>query len=152
MELVRRFRVPFSPLARCRGDVWNWFDEFFSPATNAPLIPAIDVEETDEAICVHAEIPGVDPQEVDVSIRDNVLTLRGEKHQDETSKTGNYHRVERRWGSFWRELALPADVDASRVEAKVHNGVLTITLPKAEAVKPKRIEIKAEQMPGPEPK
>ena len=144
MELVRRFRGPFSPLTRRNGELWNLFDELFGPAADLPLAPAVDVEETDEAIYVHAEMPGVEPEDVDVSIRDNVLTLRGEKHHDEPDKPENYHRIERRWGSFSRELALPADVDTSRVEAKAHNGVLTITLPKAEAVKPKRIEIKAE--------
>jgi len=106
--------------------------------------PALDVSETDDAVLVHAEIPGIDPKELNIAVVGDTLTIRGEK-KDESEQTGrNYHRVERRYGSFTRSLRLPALVDADQVTAKAGAGVLEIRLPKKEEAKAKRIEIKTD--------
>lgn len=207
MELARKSNRGFAPLARWPEDVFDWFDTFLRPV-GAGLMPTLDVEETDDAIIVEAEMPGVDPKDIDVSIRGNTLTIRGEKRAEyeagqesqgqgeqgaaevqaesraasqETTRPQEiaegrksaiegqgakehpeareghlvhrgpgrgrgeleYHRSERRWGTFVREITLPTGVDASKVQARCQNGVLTITLPKAETSKPRKIEVKS---------
>jgi HSP20 family protein len=110
------------------------------------LSPKIDVAESKDAIEVTAELPGVDEKDVDVTLADDVLTIRGEKRteRDEQDKDKNWHVVERGFGSFTRAIPLPFDADASKVEAKFDKGVLRIRLPKpAEAAKKQqKIEIK----------
>jgi len=106
--------------------------------------PALDVSETDDAVLVHAEIPGIDPKELDIAVVGDTLTIRGEK-KDETEREGrNFHRVERRYGSFTRSLRLPTPVDAEHVTARAAAGVLEIRLPKKEEARPKRIQIKTD--------
>ena len=155
VDLAKRTERATSPLARWPEDVWNWFDNFFSMpflgrSMGMGLVPALDLEETEDQIILSCELPGVEPKDVDVSIRGDVLTIRGEKRQGMESpqakegETREAHRVERRWGTFVREVTLPAGVDASMIEAKYHNGVLNISLPKSERARPKRIEVKAE--------
>jgi len=110
------------------------------------LSPKIDVAESKDAIEVTAELPGVDEKDVDVTLADDVLTIRGEKRteRDEQDKDKNWHVVERGFGSFTRAIPLPFDADASKVEAKFDKGVLHIHLPKPaeEAKKQQKIEIK----------
>lgn len=149
MQLTRRERQA-TPLARWPQDMLDWFDGLLS-APLAPfmgmgtgLVPAVDIEETEENIVVKVELPGVDPKDVEVSLRNDVLTIRGEKRQESEQKEGNYHRTERRYGSFTREIRLPMGFDASKIEAKAHNGVLRVCLPKSEKSKPTRIEVKTE--------
>jgi len=102
------------------------------------------VAETDEAVLVDVEVPGIDPATLDISVAGDILTIRGEK-QDQTGQEGhNYHRVERRYGSFTRSLTLPAPVEADKVEAKAHCGVLSIRLPKKESARLRKVEIQAE--------
>ncbi|MCZ6573785.1 MAG: Hsp20/alpha crystallin family protein [Planctomycetota bacterium] len=120
------------------------FNEFFSLGSVADgFHPALDVSETDDAVVVRAEVPGVDPQEIEVSVHGDILELRGEKKQQEEPKETGYYRVERSYGSFRRSLKLPAKVDAENVEAKAKDGILTLTLPKREDAKPRRIKVKA---------
>ncbi len=107
---------------------------------NYPL--ALDVAEDENHYIVRASVPGVAPDEVDVTLTDNVLTIKGETKSEENIDETNYHLRERRYGSFMRSITLPAAVDADQVEATHENGVLTLRLPKTEAVKPKRIAIK----------
>jgi HSP20 family protein len=104
--------------------------------------PALDIAETADAVTVHAEIPGVDPKDVEISISGNELTLRGEKREEHEEKGKAWHRVERRYGSFVRTVSLPAPVDAGKVEAVAQDGVLTVTMPKREEARPRRIEVK----------
>jgi HSP20 family protein len=103
---------------------------------------ALDVAEKDDAYIVKASLPGVNPEEVDITLTDNVLTIRGETKADNEIKQENYHLRERRFGSFMRSVTLPNAVDADKIEAVNENGVLTLTLPKAESVKPRKIEVK----------
>lgn len=104
--------------------------------------PAVDIYETGESIVIKAELPDVDQKDIDVRIEDNTLILRGErKHEDEVKKE-NYHRIERYFGTFQRSFTLPATINQEKVEANCEKGVLTITLPKKEEIKPKQINIK----------
>ncbi len=103
---------------------------------------ALDVAEKDDAYVVKASLPGVNPEDVDITLADNVLTIRGETKADNEIKEEHYHLRERRFGSFTRSVALPNAVDADKIEAVNENGVLTLTLPKAESVKPRKIEVK----------
>ncbi len=103
---------------------------------------ALDVAEKDDAFVVKASLPGVNPDDVDITLADNVLTIRGETKQDQEIKQENYHLRERRFGTFMRSVTLPNAVDADKIEAVNENGVLTLNLPKAESVKPRKIEVK----------
>ncbi len=125
------------------------FDRFFeSPWTEMPALgdwtPAIDVAEGKDAITVKAEVPGVDPKDIAVSLEGDLLTIKGEKEHKTEEKDERHHRVERSWGSFMRGVRLPSPVDGSKVSAAFKNGVLTITLPKTAAAKGTTIPIKAE--------
>lgn len=110
---------------------------------NALLAPSIDVKETDKAIEIQAELPGVDQKDVDVTYANGVLTIKGEKKAEKEENKAGYHFSERSYGSFLRSLAID-DIDANKIEANVDKGVLKITLPKASAAvaKTKKIEIK----------
>ncbi|MBU6390947.1 MAG: Hsp20/alpha crystallin family protein [Planctomycetota bacterium] len=105
-------------------------------------IPPIDLSETAEKITVKAEIPGIDPKEVDISIQGDTLLIKGEKKEEKEEKGKNYYRMERRYGGFSRSIDLPSSVDTNKVTAEYKNGVLEITLQKKEAVKPKQISVK----------
>ena len=103
---------------------------------------ALDVAEEDDKYVVTASLPGVAPEDVDITLTDNVLTIQGEISKDEAIEEQKYHLRERRFGRFIRSITLPNAVAADKVEAVSENGVLTLTLPKTEEVKPKRIEIR----------
>ena len=102
----------------------------------------MDVQETDDEIVVTASLPGVAPEDINVTIEDRVLSIRTESATEEESKDDNYVVRERRAGSYRRSLRLPESVDAENVESGYEHGVLTITLPKREETKAKRIEVK----------
>ena len=103
--------------------------------------PAVDIYETGDSIVIKAELPDVDQKDIDVRIDDNTLTIRGERKHESEVKKENYHRIERYFGSFQRSFKLPATVDQEQVCATCEKGVLTVTLPKKEEVKPKQINI-----------
>jgi HSP20 family protein len=95
--------------------------------------PAMDVAETEGEVVVKAEVPGIDPKEIDISLSGDVLTVKGEKKSEREEKKENYHLVERSYGSFLRSVTLPAAVNADKIEAHYEKGVLTITCPKGES-------------------
>ena len=103
---------------------------------------ALDVAEKNDAYIVKASVPGVAPEDVEVTLSDNVLTIKGEMKEDKEIKEETYHVRERRFGQFVRSVTLPMPVNADKIEAINENGVLTLTLPKAESTKPKRIEVR----------
>jgi len=103
--------------------------------------PSIDVIETDDSIKLKAELAGMDPKDISVEVQDNVLTLSGERRFQEEVKEDKYYRIERRYGSFSRSLALPQTVNEEGIEAKYENGVLEVVVPKAEIAKPKKISV-----------
>ena len=104
---------------------------------------ALDVFESDDDVTVKASIPGLKPEDIDISITGDVLTIKGETTEEKEEKQGNYHLRERRYGAFQRSTSLPTLVNADKAAAEFENGVLTLTLPKVEEVKPKSIQIKA---------
>ena len=125
-------------------------DHLFDDAFTRPLrlgnghwsMPTVDMYQTDNEIVVKAAIPGVKADDVQINVTGEVLTIKGEKRSEREEKEANYHVVERNYGSFSRSLKLPAAVELDKIEAKYDKGVLTVTCPKKEEVKPKAIEIK----------
>lgn len=125
----------------------NLFDSFFLRDTYEDLfpsvwMPAIDVAETDDEYVVKVELPGVNKDDVRITVQENILTVRGEKKRENERKESNFHRVERSYGSFQRSFTLPTTVRADKIDATYKEGLLTITLPKAEEAKPKAIDVK----------
>jgi HSP20 family protein len=104
---------------------------------------AVDVAEDENSYIVKASMPGVKPEDVEVTLQNHMLTIKGEAKEDKEFKEENYHVRERRYGSFMRSLSLPATVKAEKIEAKHEDGVLVVRLPKSEADKPKKIAVKA---------
>lgn len=103
--------------------------------------PRVDVEETDKEILVKADLPGVDPKNIEISVENGILTVRGEKKEEKEEKKKNYHRIERFAGAFYRALALPPGADAEKVSATSANGVVTIAIPKKPEAQSKKIAI-----------
>jgi HSP20 family protein len=103
--------------------------------------PRVDVEETAEAIVVHADLPGIDKKDLKVNLENNLLTIRGERKSEREEKGKNYYRSERAFGTFQRTFTLSERVKAESIKADYKNGVLTVTLPKAEEAKPRDISI-----------
>ena len=119
--------------------LYGWPTE---PGTRAWAPPA-DIHETDNELVVTADLPGVDLKSIDVRVENNVLSITGERKLQEAAENGNVHRVERLYGSFARSFMLSTPVDTAKVHANYKDGVLKITLPKAEQAKPKRIAIES---------
>jgi HSP20 family protein len=105
-------------------------------------IPACDVFEDQDAVKIVAEVPGVRPEDVKISLENNLLTIRGEKRQQAEEKTERVHRYERSYGSFERTFSLPTTVDPEKIDASYANGLLTVTIPKVERARPREIPVK----------
>ena len=114
---------------------------WIAPASAAGM--ALDVYETKEQVVVKAALPGIKPEETEVTITGDTLTIRGESKKENEIKEENYIRKERHFGSFARSVTLPAGLEADKAEATFENGVLTLKIPKSEQVKPKSIKVKA---------
>lgn len=113
-----------------------------SAALTSAWLPPVDVFEDQDSVKIAAEIPGVDFNDLTLSIENNVLTIRGEKRQEREDRTDRVHRYERTYGFFERSFVLPATVDPDRIEATLDNGVLMISVPKAEKARPRQIEVR----------
>ena len=137
---------PLGSLAGMEIDRLNrMFADFQNEAFNQAWVPAVDIYETDaHEVVIKAELPDVKKEDINVTFENNVLTLGGERKQEETTKREQYQRVERHFGSFSRSFTLPATVDASRIVASYKDGVLTIRLPRREEAKPKQISVNVE--------
>lgn len=125
------------PFALLRREMDELFDHFFrgfdiEPFENrvSGFTPRVNVTETDREINVSAELPGIDEKDIDVSLNNDILTLKGEKKEEKEDKGKDYYRMERSFGSFSRSIPVPAEVDTEKVTAKFRKGVLTITMPK----------------------
>ena len=123
------------------------FDSFFHGADepdllNGTWVPAVDVAEGNDAYTVKMELPGVNKDDVKITLESNILTIRGEKKAESEVNEKNYHRTERSYGSFQRSFTLPTSVKNDRIDAVYKDGILTVSLPKAEEAKPKQIEVK----------
>jgi HSP20 family protein len=151
-HLVRRS----TPAARIPDPFFRNFDRLFSDDLFRPFgfltrpneelgqaswLPAVDVRDSDEAFVFTAELPGIAKEAVEITVEDGVLTLKGERRFTENDEEKNYRRIERAYGSFARSFTLPSAVDAERIEASFDNGLLTVTVPKAELAKARKITI-----------
>ncbi len=103
--------------------------------------PAVDIYETKDNVVLKAELPGLEKKDFSIEIKDNMLTLKGERKFEKETKEENYYRMERAYGSFMRSFNLPASVDKDKVKAKFKDGILEVTVPKTEAAKPKQINV-----------
>ena len=149
--LARRREGPGSALDTFRREMDRLFEDFFGsfPVLRSGEgligVPTIDVAETDKEIEVHAELPGVRPEDVSISIVDDVLTIKGEKKVERETENRQWHAVERAYGAFSRSVSLPAPVDPDKARASYKDGVLSIVIPKRPEVQPRKIEIKVEK-------
>ena len=125
------------------------FDRMFGD-WNAPslwsedevVVPAFDVSETEKEYVISGEIPGIEPKDLEVTLTDGILTVKGEKKQESEEKEENYHRVERHYGSFQRSFRLPENIKRDDLDASYKDGILKLTLPKSEQSEVKKIEVK----------
>ena len=143
LTLRRPMRNPFSfhnEMGRIFGDLFA-SHEGGTDAEETSWMPTVDISETENGYEIRAELPGVSEDDVNVSVTDNVLTVKGEKRQEAETEGKNYRRVERRYGSFQRRFSLPTEVETDDIKAEFNGGVLTLSIPKPEAVKPTEIPI-----------
>ncbi|MFN7963027.1 MAG: Hsp20/alpha crystallin family protein [Thermoanaerobaculia bacterium] len=122
------FRFPLMPTLGEEMSTRNW-------------VPAVDIKETDEAFVIHAELPGLTKEDISITLENNVLRLAGERKFEKEMDKDNYHRIERAYGSFNRAFSLGTGVVAEKVNAQFKDGILTVTVPKAEETKPRKIAI-----------
>jgi len=145
MSIVRW--EPFSELMSLRDAMDRLFEESFvrprgalSPMGLSEL--ALDVYETENDVVINAAIPGIKPEDIDIAITGDTVSIKGELKQETKVEKANYYRQERRYGAFSRAVSLPVPISADKAEATFKDGVLTLTIPKAEEAKPKTIKIK----------
>lgn len=145
--LTRRY--PSAAFINRRDPLFELVERFFDRGNASPneavesasWIPPVDLLETETSFVFTAELPGLDKKDLDISLEDNVLTVSGERTFNKESENDNYHRVERAYGTFRRAFSLPTGVDADKVDAKFKDGLLTLSVPKSETAKPRRIAI-----------
>lgn len=140
--------VRWNPAVRRPIDLFNEFDRMFARPTTSYRTAenwglALDVIENEDGYTIKASVPGINPDDLEITLEDNVLTIKGEVESNEEIEQEKYHLRERRYGSFSRSVKFPVLVNSDAVEANYDKGVLTLAVPKAEEVKPKRIAIKA---------
>ena len=131
----------FDPLANLR-----LFEDAFTrmltePQTNRPWSPSVDIYETDNELVVKADLPDVDLKDIDVRVENQTLTIAGERKFEAQESGKGYHRIERNYGNFMRSFAVPNAFDTEKIGAAYKNGVLSVTLPKKEAAKPRQVKV-----------
>jgi HSP20 family protein len=138
---------PFRDMMTTQREFDRLFKEAFTPLfgeaelSTRTWAPPVDIYETENDIVLKAELPGVDPKDVEVRVEDSTLYLKGERKFEKEVKDENYHRVERSYGSFARSFSLPNSINAEKVKAEYKDGLLMLTLPKREEAKPRTIKI-----------
>jgi HSP20 family protein len=139
---------PFDEMMSMRESMDRLFEDFFSrrPRTSGPLVwqPALEVYETDHEVVVKAELPGIDPKSVGVTVTAEGLTIKGEAKAEHEDKGRNYYRRELRYGAFQRTIALPNEVKSDETKATFKQGILEVKIPKAERVRPKTVSVAVE--------
>lgn len=139
---------PFRELGTLQDRMNRLFEESHrgtqggEPSPTTSWSPAADIHETENEIVVKAEVPGIERNEIELTLENSVLNLRGDRRFEKDTREENYHRIERSYGSFSRSFSIPAVVDETRIAADHKDGVLTITLPKTQKAKAKQIAIK----------
>jgi HSP20 family protein len=140
---------PFRDLVSIQDELNRLFGRTYTggealrPTAAGAWMPAMDVYETGDTIVAKLELPGIEPGDVEVAVEDSTLTVSGKREFESETNEENYHRVERRYGSFTRSISLPQTADVEKVNARFDKGVLQIEVPKSERAKPKKIEIEA---------
>lgn len=135
---------PFRDVMALREEVNRLFGRTLGEGAGAAVwTPAVDVFDTKDAIVLKAELPGLKPEDIDIEIDENVLTIKGERRFQEAVEDGRYYRLERSYGHFSRSLTLPQGVRGEQVQAQFDQGVLEVRVPKAEEVKPRKIAVNA---------
>jgi HSP20 family protein len=136
---------PFQDVLSLREAMNQLMEESFVRPTAGQggqnFVPALDLSETAEGYLVEAALPGLKPEDVEITLENNVLTIKGETRQEVDDKQRNFHRVERRFGAFQRTISLPTTVKSDQIHASLTNGVLRLEIPKAEEVKPRKISV-----------
>jgi len=141
-------------MAITRYEPWGWLNQLQGELERAPIwgssegsvataawAPAVDIKEEKDKFVLHADLPGVRPDDTDVSMEDGVLTIKGEKKSEAITEKDGYKRVERTYGSFHRRFSLPDTANSEEISAKSKNGVLEIIIPKRQSVQPKKIAV-----------
>jgi HSP20 family protein len=146
MALLPIHRGHRNGLTRLHNEMDDLFDSFFRgldrPYSEYRIWPSIDVAEREDSIEVRAEVPGCKAEDIDISVHGNVLTISGEKKQTDEQKEKGYYHMESTYGSFRREISLPTDIDAEKIDAVCKDGVLSVKLPKAEKAKAVKVPVK----------
>jgi len=139
---------PFRGVSSLQEQINRLFNETFERSTNEANLttwaPAVDIFETEHSLVVKADLPEIKPEELDIRVENNILTIRGERKFEKQVNEDNYLRVERAYGSFSRSFALANTVNVEAIQADYKNGVLTLTIPKREEAKPKQIKVRVE--------
>jgi len=147
MSLIRYTPYLMGNLQQQFNRMFDQYDRDFAGGSEGlgggMFTPAVDVKEDSDAYTVHMEVPGVPQDKLNITLQDNVLTIRGQKEQRQEHGEGQYRRVERSYGAFARSLTLPRNVDSGAVAANLHDGVLEVRLPKQEEARPRQISITA---------
>jgi HSP20 family protein len=137
--------TPATAYLQNREPFYRLFDSFFNSEAQGEetrsWVPPVDIQETGDSYVFHAELPGMTKDDIQITLENSVLRLSGERKFEKDVKKESFHRVERTYGTFTRTFTLPTQVDAEKVRAAFENGILTLTVPKAEQAKPRRIEI-----------
>jgi len=139
---------PFSDMVQLRDEIGRWFEGITErdkrTRKSTVWAPDVDIKETDKEILIKADLPGMKMEDIDVSVDEDQLVIKGERKEEKEEKDKDYVRVERNYGSFYRSFSIGVPVKSDQVGATYKNGVLEITMPKSEAKKPKKIAIKGE--------
>ena len=135
---------PFREVVALQNRVNNLFREMNdgdSPLTTASFVPAVDVYEDSKKVVLKLEVPGIDEKDLDIRVENNTLTVKGERKFEKEEKEENFHRIERRYGTFYRAFTLPSTVDTEHVQANYENGILKLELSKKPEAQPKQIKV-----------
>ncbi len=143
LNLLNRFQQELSRL--------NWLDEFTNDSgegdrsniVTSHWRPAVDIREEDTRYVIHADLPGVDPKDIDITMEDGVLTIKGQRQSETRDEQSGYKRIERVSGSFYRRFSLPDTAKSDGIEAKGKDGVLEVIIPKQEKAQPRRITVRS---------
>lgn len=149
---LMRYQQAWPAQARIHDDLKQMFDRFLNPADNADesavvtsqWVPRVDIKEEADRFLIFADLPGIDPQDVEILMDKGILSIKGERHGETVEQSERFSRIERRYGSFHRRFALPDTADADGITATGHNGVLEISIPKRPESTPRRIQVGAQ--------
>ncbi len=142
-SLLDRFQQQLNPLSYADKALTTGHDNDYSNVVTSRWRPSVDIKEEADRFLITADLPGVDPKDIEITMDNGILTIKGERQSETRGEAEGYKRVERVSGAFYRRFSLPDTADAERIEAKGKDGVLEVVLPKHEKVQPRKIEVKS---------